>query len=157
MKKIRSSKKGFTLAELLIVVAIIGVLVGISIPIFTAQLEKSREATDIANLRAAKAAAVAAYLEGAPEKPGDDTAITWKKDSNNVYDGSFETYYDASEGKLVKDAPSDGYGEGTGVTGSANNEQFGYKPGTSVQDQVIKIVVDKEGVCTFSWVAKAQA
>ena len=30
MKKIRSSKKGFTLAELLIVVAIIGVLVGIS-------------------------------------------------------------------------------------------------------------------------------
>lgn len=156
MKKIRSSKKGFTLAELLIVVAIIGVLVGISIPIFTAQLEKSREATDIANLRAAKAAAVAAYLEGAPEDPDNDTAITWKK-TNNVYDGSFETYYDASEGKLVKSAPSDGYGEGTGVTGSANNDQFGYKPGTSVQDQVIKIEVDKEGVCTFSWVAKAQA
>lgn len=152
MKKIRSSKKGFTLAELLIVVAIIGVLVGISIPIFTAQLEKSREATDIANLRAAKAAAVAAYLEGAPEEPDNDTAITWKKVSN-VYDGSFETYYDASEGKLVKSAPKDGYGEGTGVTGSANNDQFGYAPNTSVQDQVIKIEVNKEGVCTFTWVA----
>lgn len=36
MKKIRTNKKGFTLAELLIVVAIIGVLVAISIPIFTA-------------------------------------------------------------------------------------------------------------------------
>lgn len=49
------NKKGFTLAELLVVVAIIGVLVAISIPIFTSQLEKAREATDAANLRAAYA------------------------------------------------------------------------------------------------------
>ena len=63
MKKIRSSKKGFTLAELLIVVAIIGVLVGISIPIFSAQLKKSRVATNQANARAAYAAAKAAYLD----------------------------------------------------------------------------------------------
>ncbi len=59
MKK-RRNKKGFTLAELLIVVAIIGVLVAISIPIFTSQLEKSREATDIANIRAAYAQVAAA-------------------------------------------------------------------------------------------------
>ena len=49
----KSNKKGFTLAELLVVVAVIAVLVAISIPIFTAQLEKSREATDLANVRAA--------------------------------------------------------------------------------------------------------
>ena len=49
------NKKGFTLAELLIVVAIIGVLVAISIPIFSSQLEKSREATDLANVRGAYA------------------------------------------------------------------------------------------------------
>ena len=51
------NKKGFTLAELLIVVAIIAVLVAISIPIFTNQLEKAKEATDIANIRAAYAEA----------------------------------------------------------------------------------------------------
>lgn len=49
MKK--NNKKGFTLAELLIVVAIIAVLVAIAIPVFTNQLEKSRESTDAANIR----------------------------------------------------------------------------------------------------------
>lgn len=57
-------KRGFTLAELLIVVAIIGVLVAISIPIFTSQLEKAREATDLANIRSAYAAAQTAALTG---------------------------------------------------------------------------------------------
>lgn len=53
------NKKGFTLAELLIVVAIIAVLVAISIPIFTTQLEKSKEAVDAANIRAAYAEVMA--------------------------------------------------------------------------------------------------
>lgn len=56
MKK--TNKKGFTLAELLVVVAIIAVLVAIAIPIFTSQLEKAREATDAANIRAAYAEVV---------------------------------------------------------------------------------------------------
>ena len=51
----KNNKKGFTLAELLIVVAIIAVLTAIAIPVFTGQLEKSREATDLANVRAAYA------------------------------------------------------------------------------------------------------
>lgn len=46
-----NDKKGFTLSELLIVVAIIAVLVAISIPIFSSQLEKSRRAVDMANAR----------------------------------------------------------------------------------------------------------
>lgn len=61
MKK--NNKKGFTLAELLIVVAIIAVLVAVAIPVFTTQLEKSREATDLANIRAAYAEASVAALE----------------------------------------------------------------------------------------------
>lgn len=59
----KTNKKGFTLAELLIVVAIIAVLVAIAIPVFTSQLEKAREATDAANLRAAYAEVAASILE----------------------------------------------------------------------------------------------
>lgn len=63
----KNNKKGFTLAELLIVVAIIAVLVAIAIPVFTNQLEKSREATDMANLRSAYAECSTALLTGSDD------------------------------------------------------------------------------------------
>ena len=56
-------KQGFTLAELLIVVAIIGVLVAVSVPIFTAQRRKAVDAVNKANIRAAKAMALAAFYD----------------------------------------------------------------------------------------------
>ena len=53
--KKKLNKKGFTLAELLVVVAIIAVLVAIAIPVFGSSLSKAKEATDLANVRAAYA------------------------------------------------------------------------------------------------------
>ena len=69
MKK--TNKKGFTLAELLVVVAIIAVLVAIAIPIFTSQLEKSREATDMANIRSAYAEVSSAILSDTKKNSED--------------------------------------------------------------------------------------
>lgn len=51
----RKKEKGFTLMELLIVLAIVSVLVAIAIPVFAKQIEKSREAADLANVRSAYA------------------------------------------------------------------------------------------------------
>lgn len=59
----KNKRNGFTLAELLIVVAIIGVLVAVSIPVFSQQLEKSREATDLANVRSAYAELMADVMD----------------------------------------------------------------------------------------------
>lgn len=64
-------KQGFTLAELLIVVAIIAVLVGIAIPVFTSQLEKAREATDAANIRDAYAEVMTKAIS-----TGEESTIT---------------------------------------------------------------------------------
>ena len=58
----KNNKKGFTLAELLIVVAIIAVLVAIAIPVFSAQLDKAKLATATANARSTTAEYVANCL-----------------------------------------------------------------------------------------------
>lgn len=51
----KQNKNGFTLMEMLIVIAIIAVLIAVAIPVFASQLEKAREATDLANIRSAYA------------------------------------------------------------------------------------------------------
>lgn len=79
----RNNKKGFTLAELLIVVAIIAVLVAISIPIFTSQLEKAREATDLANIRSA-------YAEASAELLTDEKTTVTKETAPAQSTGKFE-------------------------------------------------------------------
>ena len=73
---VRKHRLGFTLAELLIVVAIIAVLSAITIPIFYTQLEKSREAADISNLRSAYSAASTGDLA----------------DGTYIYDGEIRAY-----------------------------------------------------------------
>lgn len=84
MKK--NNNKGFTLMEMLIVVAIIAVLVAIAIPVFTNQLEKAREATDEANIRSAYAEVMACALtdaadetNGVKREDGADGSVTWSK------------------------------------------------------------------------------
>lgn len=72
--------QGFTLAELLVVVAIIGVLAAVSIPVFSGQLEKAREATDMANVRSA-------YSEVLSD------AITENQASGSTYDAASNRYW----------------------------------------------------------------
>ncbi len=60
MKKM--NKKGFTLMEMLIVIAIIAILIAIAIPTFTSALEKSKQKTDLANARALKSLVVSEYM-----------------------------------------------------------------------------------------------
>ncbi len=118
-------QNGFTLAELLIVVAIIAVLVAVSMPIFTSRLEKSREATDMANMRSAKAAVAVALIE-------------------DKLSGSY--YFDAERGALVAaisggGAPRgiDAYGKGTSVVGEQTNTQDGYDPEVDYRNGVIHV------------------
>ena len=60
----KKNNRGFTLAELLIVVAIIAVLVAIAIPVFTSQLEKSRDSVSISNIRAGYAEIMTSVIAG---------------------------------------------------------------------------------------------
>lgn len=74
------NSRGFTLAELLITVAIIGVLVAISIPVFASQTEKSREATDLSNVRAAYAEVMAEAITENMEYQAKTVPLKQKQD-----------------------------------------------------------------------------
>lgn len=80
-----TNKKGFTLMEMLIVVAIIAILVAIAIPTVTTALENSREATDAANIRAAYAEVMVKAMTSETTDV-DNGAYTIK------YDDSAKTY-----------------------------------------------------------------
>lgn len=60
--KLKKWKNGFTLAELLVAVAIIAVLVAIAASVFTASMDKAKKAVMNANVRAVKSAAIADIL-----------------------------------------------------------------------------------------------
>ena len=74
LKKLQN-KKGFTLMEMLIVVAIIAVLVAIAIPVFNGALTKSKEAADVANVRATYAEWQTAMLTENTKAPADKDAV----------------------------------------------------------------------------------
>ena len=112
-----NGKKGFTLAELLIVVAIIAVLVAISIPIFSAQLEKSREATDAANIRSAYAEVSADLLTDDSSNKEVEVPAKQKKA------GWQGTDYSIKGGNKIGGQPVDASTKGWKVTADSTNNK----------------------------------
>ena len=89
MEKLKAKLKkqgGFTMVELLIVVAIIAILVAVSIPMMNNALEKSREAVDRANYRDAIALASVKYITD----PKAATEKTWTYYVDSKYQGSLK-------------------------------------------------------------------
>ena len=127
------NKKGFTLAELLVVVAIIGVLVAVSIPIFTSQLRKAKVATDQANARAGKAAAVAAALEAQSE--------------------SATTYYYNAETGVVATAQTGIKAYGKTSDAKAADGIEGVTADTDLTKDIVKIEIKADNSVNVSWVA----
>lgn len=94
MKK--TNKKGFTLAELLIVIAIIAVLIAIAIPTFSGALRNARLQTDHANIRSAYAMVMTANMMGTLDVNGTPKATN---DS-----GATSGWYFQKDGTLSADA-----------------------------------------------------
>lgn len=96
--------QGFTLAEMLIVVAIIAVLVAVSVPVLNRQIERSRQATDFADLRNAYAAAKIAEINGEIAAfDADGNSINPIRIGDSL-DGSDTSHYSAAASVFLYDA-----------------------------------------------------
>lgn len=110
-----NTKCGFTLAELMIVVVIVGILVAISVPIFNVKMEKAREAHDIATMRTAASAAIDLYYAGLNESNASDYGLkVWS--AANPKNSNIAGAYNPKTGMFVEDKSFiDAYGKGTKV------------------------------------------
>lgn len=96
----KSGKKGFTLMEMLIVVAIIAILVAIAIPTFNSALTEARIAADTANLRGFYAEEMMDYLlnDVQPDEveEGEDTVTVAGADIK--LNGTYSATWDGTAG-----------------------------------------------------------
>lgn len=128
--------KGFTLAELLIVVAIIAILVAISLPLFSSQNAKANLQADQTHVSAAKASAVAEYLDS-----NSHDTITYYFDAGIAMANKNNSEGIAGYGKSTKEP----YKNQTGADGVPVNGD-GSK-------NIIQVIVGNNGTVMFtSWV-----
>ena len=95
MKKMLKNKKGFSLVELVIVIAIMGVLAAVAISMFTGMIQRSRRQADNTRAQQIQKAIVTYMAEvgdmeleqmnGGTARPGDvDTIIVWLQEPHKV-------------------------------------------------------------------------
>lgn len=124
---------GFTLVEMLIVVAIIAILIAISIPMVGSALERAGEATDAANERAFRGALTSAYLLGTAGMDNGTTVV------------AKTTYaYDAVNGVVTDKAVAKGYGK-SDTSGDSS---------VVCKDKVLYGKIAEDGTVTIGWDAK---
>lgn len=104
-----SKRKGFTLAEVMIVVAIVAILAGVSVPLFSTALNSYRlkQVNDLET--AAKAAAVSAFYSGYDSK-GNEVRISDTGVCTFLYDAENNSVYVLNSSANAQDFINNGYG-----------------------------------------------
>lgn len=133
LRKKLDGEDGFTLVEMLIVVAIIAILVAVSIPLVNSALERARIATDAANERSARALATVRYLTDDIEKAPNDTGG----------DSTTHSYlYDAANGVLI-------YSGGHSLTGTY--KPYGQCTTNEHKGKYLLVQVLENGTVRLAW------
>lgn len=137
MTKKMKKQGGFTLVEMLIVVAIIAILIAVSIPLVTNALEKAREATDAANERAFKAVLVTGYLLDTEGMSVSSGGVAIEADTEYVFDAV------NGVAKATGDASSiNAYGQSDKTKGNSE---------VVAKGQILHGKIDSDGTVSMGW------
>lgn len=124
MKKRKKVKKGFTLAELVIVVAIIAILTGLAVSVFGNITDSTNKAAFEANHRSVVSAVVMAVAENNGSVDGLAVSAIDKYVSNKSGTTGIAALNDSPKGSLYK---ADIAGDVVTVTSTFKGETLTYK------------------------------
>lgn len=85
-----NNKKGFTLVELVVVMAILAILAAIAVPKFTDQTAAAKKAACTANKRSIESALMLYYVDNDNSFPGEEELNKWTGEENPLKDYGFE-------------------------------------------------------------------
>lgn len=147
LNKKKKNNKGFTLVELLVVIAIIGILAVVAVPALFSNINKAKATDVVADVRAIKTAVMAQYADGS-----DISTLNGKHNGAQGDIASVLEIQDFSgEGQYVLNTNAAGEEAGATITVTVNSEdiakrvasQLGiaYTPATGDNAKVVTITV----------------
>lgn len=139
------SKAGFTLVELIVVIAILGILAGIAVPAYSGYIKKANGAKDTQFLSAVYTAAASACAA-----KGDVSEVTVSATDGNV-DSVVAKYKDVADGT---DKTLNLYVKGDG-DGKEDDADFMMYVGSAITDASVELVKDGTYKSGAIWYATA--
>lgn len=135
----KSNNKGFSLVELIVVIAIMAVLMGVLAPTLIGNVEKSRESTDLQNLDTIQGAVTTAMNQENVSKLHASTqkVVTMSTDGNNTLSGTDTNFVAALQAELDETLTTKITLKSGAANASGNKLQITISAGGSVEVAVV--------------------